>query len=63
MTKISWGLGITLNLGDFQSLRIDHSIEDEMRQGESIDQANERIYSRVEEELIKRVKEAKEALT
>ena len=61
-TKVTWGLGVTLNLGDFNSLRIDHSISDEIRAGETLDQANERIYNKVEQELITRVKEAKENL-
>jgi len=34
-TKVTVGLGYTLNLGNFQSLRIDLSVSDNKRDGEN----------------------------
>lgn len=57
-TKINVTLGYTLNLGNFQSLRIDLGIVDSRRDGENIGDAFERVYSFVEEKLAEKVKEA-----
>lgn len=57
-TKVSVGLGYTLNLGNFQSLRIDLSITDNKRDGENINDAFERVYSFVESKLTDKVREA-----
>jgi hypothetical protein len=57
-TKVTVGLGYTLNLGNFQSLRIDLSVSDNKRDGENINDAFERVYSFVEEKLSNKVKEA-----
>ncbi len=57
-TKINVSLGYTLNLGNFQSLRIDLGIEDSKRDGESAGDAFERVYSFVEAKLADKVKEA-----
>jgi methyl coenzyme M reductase subunit D len=57
-TKVSIALGYTLNLGNFQSLRIDLGITDARRDGENINDAFERVYSFVEAKLAEKVKEA-----
>jgi len=57
-TKVGVTLGYTLNLGNFQSLRIDLSVTDNKRDGENTDQAFERVYSFVEGKLAEKVKEA-----
>lgn len=57
-TKINVTLGYTLNLGNFQSLRIDLGIVDSRRDGENINDAFERVYSFVESKLAEKVKEA-----
>jgi methyl coenzyme M reductase subunit D len=59
-TKINVTLGYTLNLGNFQSLRIDLGVVDSRREGENIDQAFERVYGFVEEKLIVKINDAKE---
>jgi hypothetical protein len=56
--KVSVALGYTLNLGNFQSLRIDLGIEDSERDGENISEAFNRVYAFVEEKLTEKVKEA-----
>jgi len=57
-TKVTVGLGYTLNLGNFQSLRIDLSVSDNKREGENITDAFERVYSFVETKLAEKVKES-----
>jgi hypothetical protein len=59
-TKVSVGLGYTLNLGNFQSLRIDLSVTDNKREGENTSDAFERVYKFVEEKLAEKVKESLE---
>jgi hypothetical protein len=57
-TKVTVTLGYTLNLGNFQSLRLDLGIVDAKRDGETINDAFERVYSFVENKLAEKVKEA-----
>lgn len=57
-TKVTVGLGYTLNLGNFQSLRIDLQVQDNKRDGENINEAFDRVYSFVESKLADKVKEA-----
>lgn len=59
-TKVTVGLGYTLNLGNFQSLRIDLSVSDSKREGENTTDAFERVYKFVEEKLAEKVKESLE---
>ena len=58
-TKVSVTLGYTLNLGNFQSLRLDLGVVDSRRNGESPDQAFERVYKFVEDKLTEKINEAK----
>jgi hypothetical protein len=58
-TKVSVTLGYTLNLGNFQSLRLDLGIIDSRRSGETPDQAFERVYKFVEDKLAAKINEAK----
>jgi hypothetical protein len=58
-TKVKIGLGYTLNLGNFQSLRIDLEVQDNKREGETTSEAFERVYSFVEAKLTEKVNEAK----
>ena len=56
-TKVNVGLGYTLNLGNFQSLRIDIGVQDSKRDGETTSEAFDRIYSFVEAKLTEKIKE------
>lgn len=56
-TKVNVALGYTLNLGNFQSLRIDIGIQDSKRDGETTSEAFERVYSFVEAKLSEKIKE------
>lgn len=57
-TKINVSLGYTLNLGNFQSLRVDLGVEDSRRADENVNEAFERVYAFVESKLAEKVKEA-----
>lgn len=57
-TKVKVGLGYTLNLGNFQSLRIDVEVTDSKRDAENTNDAFERVYEFVENKLAEKVKEA-----
>jgi hypothetical protein len=61
-TKVSATLGYTLNLGNFQSLRVDLGVVDQVRQGETTVDAMDRVYTFVENQVIQKVKDAKESL-
>ena len=58
-TKVSVTLGYKLNLGNFQSLRLDLGVVDSKRDGENTDQAFERVYKFVEDKLTAKIAEAK----
>ena len=58
-TKVSVTLGYTLNLGNFQSLRLDLGIVDSKRDGENTNDAFERVYKFVEDKLTEKINEAK----
>jgi hypothetical protein len=57
-TKVKVALGYTLNLGNFQSLRIDLEVSDNKRETETTNDAFERVYEFVENKLAEKVKEA-----
>jgi hypothetical protein len=57
-TRVKVGLGYTLNLGNFQSLRIDLEVSDSKRDSENTGEAFERVYDFVENKLAEKVKEA-----
>ena len=59
-TKVNVTLGYTLNLGNFQSLRLDLGVTDNAKNGETVDQAFERVYKFVEDKLTDKIKEAQE---
>jgi hypothetical protein len=61
-TKINIALGYTLNLGNFQSLRIDLGVEDSRREGESVQQAFDRVYEFVEARLVEKINESKDEI-
>lgn len=61
-TRVKVNLGYTLNLGNFQSLRIDLEIADNKREGENTAEAFERVYEFVENKLAEKVKEASSEL-
>jgi hypothetical protein len=59
-TKVNVALGYTLNLGNFQSLRIDIGIQDAKRDGETTNDAFDRVYKFVEAKLAEKIAENQE---
>jgi hypothetical protein len=62
-TKVSVTLGYTLNLGNFQSLRVDLGVVDHVRNGETTNEAMDRVYDFIEAKVIEKVQEAKAEIT
>jgi hypothetical protein len=62
-TKVSVTLGYTLNLGNFQSLRVDLGVVDHVRDGETTNDAINRVYDFVEAKVVEKVQEAKTEIT
>lgn len=62
-TKVNVTLGYTMNVGNFQSLRIDIGIEDQLRDGENVQDGFDRVYGFVEEQLGKKLQEAKSEIS
>ena len=62
-TKVSVTLGYTLNLGNFQSLRVDLGVVDHVRNGETTNEAMDRVYDFVEAKVVEKVQEAKTELS
>jgi len=58
-TTVSVNLGYTLNLGNFQSLRVDLGCTDYVRDGENTDSAMTRVYDFVESKVMEKIEEAK----
>jgi len=58
-TRVKVSLGYTLNLGNFQSLRIDLGIDEDRKENETVSEAFDRVYSFVEQRLVEKINEAK----
>jgi hypothetical protein len=61
-TQVSVTLGYTMNLGNFQSFRIDLGCTDFVRESENTDQAMERVYEFIENKVIAKLEEAKKEI-
>ncbi len=61
-TTVSVTLGYTLNLGNFQSLRLDLGCTDFVRENEDKDAAMERVYEFIESKVVSKIEEAKKEL-
>lgn len=61
-TRVKVDLSFTRNLGNYESIKIGVGIEDDLRAGESVDAATERVYKFVEDKLIQKTREVEEEL-
>jgi hypothetical protein len=61
-TNVKVDLQFTRNLGNFESLKVGIGIEDYQRQGETIDEATNRVYTFVEKKLMEKVGEIEQEL-
>ncbi len=61
-TRVKVDLSFTRNLGNYESIKIGVGVEDDVRQGETVDAATERVYAFVEGKLIAKTAEVEEEL-
>jgi len=61
-TRVKVDLSFTRNLGNYESIKIGVGIEDDVRQGETVDTATERVYAFVEKKLVEKTQEVEEEL-
>lgn len=61
-TRVKVDLSFTRNLGNYESIKIGIGVEDDVRQGETVDAATERVYTFVENKLIQKTEEVEEEL-
>jgi len=61
-TRVKVDLSFTRNLGNYESIRINIGVEDDVRKGENVDTATERVYAFVENKLIEKTREVEKEL-
>jgi hypothetical protein len=61
-TKVKVDLSFTRNLGNYESIKIGIGVEDNVRDGENVETATERVYRFVESKLIEKTNEVEEEL-
>ena len=61
-TRVKVDLSFTRNLGNYESIRINIGVEDDVRSGENVDSATERVYAFVENKLIEKTREVEKVL-
>jgi hypothetical protein len=61
-TRVKVDLSFTRNLGNYESIKIGIGVEDDVRSGENVDTATERVYRFVEDKLIQKTREVEEEL-
>ena len=61
-TKVKVDLSFTRNLGNCESIKIGIGVEDSVRDGESVNDATDRVYQFVENKLVEKTKEVEEEL-
>ncbi len=61
-TRVKVDLSFTRNLGNYESIRIGIGVEDDVRDGENVNDATERVYKFVEDKLIEKTNEVEKEL-
>ena len=61
-TRVKVDLSFTRNLGNYESIRINIGVEDDVRKGENVETATERVYEFVENKLIQKTREVEKEL-
>lgn len=61
-TRVKVDLSFTRNLGNYESIRIGIGVEDDVRNGENVNDATERVYKFVEDKLIEKTNEVEKEL-
>jgi hypothetical protein len=61
-TRVKVDLSFTRNLGNYESIKIGIGVEDDLRNGETVESATERVYEFVENKLVQKTREIEEEL-
>lgn len=56
MTVVKMSIGHTANTGNFENIRVEVGLEDDLRPDETIAEAYDRVYAELEIQLEKRLK-------
>lgn len=59
MSVVKANIGVVLNIGNYQSLRLDLGVEDTVQPGETLEEATDRVYAFVEKAIEAKVEAAK----
>ncbi len=62
-TRVSWNVGCTINIGNFESVRIEGGIESDALEGETAKEASDRVFAFVLDELEQKAVQARKRLT
>ena len=62
MARVTYSAGRTISLPNYESLRVDVALTSDMQQGETSEQAWNRIKAKVDARLNKEVKEIQESV-
>lgn len=54
--RVQWGMSRKFTDGNYGSIEVHHSISSEVGLGESLEQANKRVFLKVEEDIQKAIK-------
>ena len=59
MSQVTVNLGYTINIGNFENIKVDFGVTDEVQPKESTQEAIDRVYELVQENLFAKVDEVK----
>jgi len=61
-TRVKLDLQYTRNLGNYESIKVSLGVEDDVRSGENVNSATDRVYKFVEDKLIEKMQEIEKEL-
>lgn len=61
-TRVKVDLQYTRNLGNYESIKVGLGVEDNVRDGENVNTATDRVYKFVEDKLIEKMQEIEKEL-
>lgn len=61
-TRVKVDLSFTRNLGNYESIKVGIGVEDDVRPGENVESATDRVYQFVEGKLISKTTEIEKEL-
>ena len=62
-TRVKVDLSFTRNLGNYESIKVGIGVEDDVRPGENVESATDRVYKFVEEKLVSKTTEIEKELS